>query len=168
MLGKIIYVNGVINSGKSTIARMLSEAIPSGVYLDGDDLIERNEKPFEQRVSKVVEVATEQACALAILGKNVCVAYPLRDEDWKVISQICGQKGVEVKVVTLAPSKRTTISNRGDRNLSESELKRISQMFIEGYQARSFSHLIVENDSKAPAHTVEEIRHFFGFETSTF
>lgn len=162
MAGRIIFINGTVNSGKSTIARALSEAIPSGIYIDGDDLIERSGKSFDERVSKTVKVATEKGCSLAKAGKNVCIAYPLRDEDWETISQICRIEGVEAKVVTLAPSENTTLSNRGERQLNTIERQRVSQMFLEGYHTRSFSNLIVENDLKTPDQTVGEIRKFFG------
>lgn len=142
---------------------MLAREVSSGVYLHGDDLIERNDQPFEERISKAVAAAAEKGCSLAITGKNVFIAYPLRDQDWKVISEFCEAQGVEVRVVTLALNERTALSNRGTRDLTEEERQRVSQMFVEGYHARTFSHLIVDNDSKQSQQAVSEICKFFGF-----
>lgn len=157
MTGKLIFVNGTINSGKSTIGRLLAETLPSGVYVDGDEVIDQQGLSLEQWILKTIQAVSVQRCVLAKQGKNICISYPLRDEDWKAICLICEKHRVKPTVITLAPKISTALSNRGDRNLTDEERSRISQMYDEGYHTRSFSDLIVENDLKEPAQTVQEI-----------
>ncbi len=34
---KVIVINGPINAGKSTVAKLLAQKVSGGIYVDGDD-----------------------------------------------------------------------------------------------------------------------------------
>jgi hypothetical protein len=158
-----IFVNGAIHSGKSTIAELLAAALENSVYLEGDDLFSRENLTFEQWIEQTVRIAAKEACALAERGKTAVIAYPLRLEDWQAILEICGKGGVTSICITLAPDIRVALSKRSDRVLEAWELRRIHEMYAEGYHARPFSDLLLDNGSESPEQTVRRIQEFLSW-----
>ena len=52
------------------------------------------------------------------------------------------------------------MKNRGTRELDDWERNRIREMYEEGYQNRSYSDFIINNDDQAPQETAEVIKGF--------
>ncbi len=77
---KVIVINGPINVGKSTVARLLAQKCPGGAYVDGDDLAAGG-MPLEEKILLVLDGIVD--AARAARGRHLFVAYPLRIEDWR-------------------------------------------------------------------------------------
>lgn len=157
---RVIFVNGPINSGKSTVAKMLAEQIPDAVYLEGAEIVSRKELSLSKWIIATIMTGTLKACELAHEGKLAIFAFPLRDNDWKVVSGLCEHAGVDPICVTLDPGIEIALSNRDQRELSEQERQRIEEMYQEGYHQRSFSSLTLNNANESPSQTCKKIRAF--------
>ena len=59
--------------------------------------------------------------------------------------------------ITLSPKLEVCLQNRGTRELDDWEIKRIKEMYQEGYQNPEFSDLIIDNGSQTPQETLQEI-----------
>ncbi len=147
-------INGPINVGKSTVARLLAQKFPGGIYVDGDDLAAGG-MPLEEKIPVVLDGIVD--AARAARGRHLFVAYPLRIEDWRRLERALGSIGVEAICVTLAPPIAVALSDRPGRSLSEKERRRIREMYDEGYHQRAFSRAIFDNGEETPEQTAERI-----------
>ena len=68
------------------------------------------------------------------------------------------RRGVRFLVLTLAPPLEVALTNRGRRDLSPEEKRRIVEMYDEGYHARSFSHLFLDTSLLSLSECVEKAR----------
>ena len=151
---KVIVINGPIDAGKSTVARLLAQKCPGGAYVDGDDLAAGG-IPLEEKIPLVLGGIVE--AARAATGRHIFVAYPLRSEDWRRLERELGATGIETICVTLAPPIAVALSDRPGRSLSEKERRRIREMYNEGYHRRPFSRAIFDNGEETPEQTAESI-----------
>jgi hypothetical protein len=62
--------------------------------------------------------------------------------------------------ITLAPPREVALSNRGGRRLRKWEKARIDEMYSEGYHARSYSDLVIDNANLTAEQTVSAIQEF--------
>ena len=163
---KIININGPINSGKSTVSKLLAEQIPNALFIEVDDLLSDEEQEslglyMEQgwaertnRLAKIIaKCKKEQSCDVVVF------AYPITKklyDEWKVWED---DEDVFINI-TLAPSLDVCLQNRGARELDEWEIKRIKQMYDEGYHNPEFADLVIDNSSQAPQETVDKILDF--------
>lgn len=157
---RILFVNGPINSGKTTIAKLLMQQNANRVYLEGDELLSKTELTIQQWTTATVMTGTLKGCELAHEGKMAVIAFPLRDHDWTIIQGLCIYAGVKPLCITLDPGLETALSVRRERQLATEELNRIKEMYQEGYHQRSFSSLIINNGSETPEQTLQKIEQF--------
>lgn len=156
----LVFINGPINSGKSTIASHLAGIWPNARHIEGDEVVSRDGLSFEQWITCTIRELAERGCREAIAGAPIFISYPLREEDWSVISKICQQESVKPICVTLAPAIQTALSKRSDRTLEDWEKTRIEEMYREGYVARKFSSLTIDNTRQTIDETTLAIRSF--------
>jgi len=157
---RVLFINGPINSGKSTVGKILSTQIKDAVYLEGDEVVSKKDLSLPQWIVATVMTSTLKACELAHEAKLPIIAFPLRDNDWKVISKLCEHAGVKPICVTLDPGLEISLSKRSDRELNSSEKERIQEMYKEGYHQRSFSSLTLDNSSETAQDTSQKIQKF--------
>lgn len=161
---RILFINGSINSGKSTIAQMLAVKLQNGVYIEGDQVVSRDYLTIQSWLVSTIMNATLLACEFVKDGKIPIVAFPLRDIDWQLIQRLCGYREITPYCFTLDPGYEKAISKREDRELTESEAMRVHQMYTEGYNRRLFSSLILQNEFETPEQTCERIIRFLDAE----
>lgn len=157
---RVVFINGPINSGKTTAASILAREIPDCVYLDGDHLVEQEKISLEDWINSTIRKVAEESLSLVRKGKLPIIAFPLRDKDWEMISGFFARHAIQPICITLSPSLETVLSQRLDRQLHDWESKRIEEMYNEGYQSRAFSDLIIQNDNESPQETGSKIRKF--------
>lgn len=155
-----MIINGPINSGKSTVAKLLAILFPAGIYLEGDDLVIQQDLSFELWIETTVKRAVEQAITFVQQNKLPIIAFPLRKEDWSMISSLCKIHEITPVCITLAPNLEVALSMRKDRMLQAEEKKRIKEMYNEGYHSREFSALIIQNNHESPEETAHKIQEF--------
>ncbi|WP_306353030.1 hypothetical protein [Flavobacterium sp. '19STA2R22 D10 B1'] len=149
----IICINGVVNSGKTTIGKLLAEKLPNALFIDGDD----NGLEDEHRLKEHIQASMTyiQQSIQNIKKEYLVVAYPLRQIDYDFIQSECVKTEQELYVITLNTPESIALTNRGERKLMAWERKRIKEMYKQGYATRSFSNWFVDNGSLTPNQTVD-------------
>lgn len=89
--------------------------------------------------------------------ETVIFAYPIAEESYQKWSALADEN-TRFLNITLAPSLEECLKNRGTRELDDWERNRIRQMYEEGYQNRSYSDFIINNDNQTPEETAEIIK----------
>ena len=162
----LLNINGPINSGKTTVSKILVNILPKAIFIEVDELMSDEEqeklglhreagwKERQNRLNKKL-VALKQSQEF----ETVIFAYPIAEESYKQWSDLADENNRFINV-TLAPSLEVCLKNRGGRELDEWERKRIHEMYEEGYQKRPYSDFIINNDKQTPAQTAEIIKNF--------
>jgi thymidylate kinase len=154
--GVLLWLNGPINAGKTTVARLLARRLPGSATFEGDDVAEAIE-PRELRWQRAVERTAPRALTHAKGGAIAIAAYPLRHADWQFVLGMAQIAGVPAYCITLDPGRDVALADRGERRLTAEERARIVEMYAEGYHERPFSDVIVLTDAQSAEATAEEI-----------
>lgn len=153
----IILLNGSINAGKSTIAKMLAKKIPKTANIEVDELREFiHHVPLDDSLIINIENAALLAKNFVKNNYNVVITYPLYQQDHEYLLQEFKSTNQKVFTFTLSPKLEIALTNRGRRKLSEWELKRIKYHFKTGIPHPTFG-LIIDNSKQTPKETTEEI-----------
>ncbi|MBF9196987.1 shikimate kinase [Microvirga sp. BT290] len=149
----VIHINGPINSGKSTLGRALAASLPEASFIDGDDHDAPDDAPLDVRIEAALgrietEIATGQ-------GRYLVVAYPLDNTDYERLKTASDRCRAWFLVLTLAPPLEVALTNRGQRDLSSEEKRRIVEMYDEGYHARPFSDLVLDTSVLSLPESIE-------------
>lgn len=163
---KIININGPINSGKTTVSKLLAEQMSDALFIEVDDLLsDEEQETLGLSMEKGWAERTNRLSKMIVKYKktkqyNVIIfAYPISKNlynEWKAWEDeyTCFVN------VTLAPRLDVCLQNRGNRELDAWELNRIRQMYDEGYHKPEFADLIIDNSEQTPQETVNEILAF--------
>lgn len=152
----IIFINGSINSGKTTISALLKKKIPRTAHIEVDDLralidwvpLEESIPINLQNTAALINNFTENKI-------NVVISYPLDKDDYgNIFSNLKGKH--EIYFFTLNPKLEVALSNRGGRELSEWETERIKYHYKSKINNPGFG-FVVDNSTQTPDETVEEI-----------
>ncbi len=135
----VVCINGSINSGKSTIARLLADRLPGARFVEGDDH-DGHDLPFEEMIAHAVQ---RLATIVAEGRETLVIAYPLRETEFAILRDAAASRDLQLVVVTLAPPLEVVLVQRGARLLDDGERARIREMYGEGYHQRPFSDLII-------------------------
>jgi hypothetical protein len=152
----VIHINGPINSGKSTLGRVLADSLPEASFTDGDDHDAPNDAPLSVRVETALRRIKMKIAAGQ--GRYLVVAYPLDNADYERLKAATDRRGARFLVLTLAPPLEVALTNRGQRALSSEEKHRIIEMYDEGYHARPFSDLILDTSLLSLPESIEKAR----------
>lgn len=162
---KVINVGGAINSGKSTVSEILAGKLKNAVFIEVDDLLsEEEERLFPDFPARIEERLRR---LYAELGRHlrerrfdhVIFAYPMTERTYAAIRALLKDKAAFV-VVTLNPPLEKCLLNRGTRELTGWETKRIREMYARGFNRFARSDLIIDNDGQTPEQTAETIVSF--------
>ena len=163
---KIININGPINSGKTTISKLLQEKLPQSLFIEVDDLLSDDEQVklkltreqgWAERLKRLDAIIVQEKNLQRY--ENIIFAYPMTDKtyhQWKLWED----ENTKFINITLAPNIDICLQNRGTRKLTEGEKQRIKQMYSEGYNRPEFSDLIIDNSSQRPIETLKNILYF--------
>ena len=160
---RIININGPINSGKTTVSKLLQEKLPNCLFIEVDELLSDKEQKklnlsreegWAERLKRLNAVITQEKKLRRY--ENIIFAYPMTDKtyyQWKLWED----ENTKFISITLAPDMEICLQNRGTRELSEAEKSRIKQMYQEGYHCSEFADLIIDNGKQKPEETAESI-----------
>lgn len=153
----IIFLNGSINAGKSTIAKLLVKEIPNTALLEIDTLREMIDwMPIDQAVPINLENAVSVIRNFAARNFNVIVPYPLSQKNYDFVIGKLKDLDTEIHVFTLAPKLEKVLTNRGTRELDGSEKDRIKHHYDVGIHNPSFGE-VIDNSEQTPAETAKII-----------
>ncbi|MDO8591974.1 MAG: shikimate kinase [bacterium] len=149
----VIFINGSMNSGKTTVGKLLAKRI-GYEFLDFDDISEAMaDFDLGKDLPKVIKTGIKQINDLVDDGKNVVAVFVVRRKDYeKLIAEV----NDEIRFVTLAPRLEVAITNRGNRDLSNWHKERVKYHYKTGIANPDFG-IIIDNSSTTPARTAEII-----------
>ncbi|HZJ41472.1 MAG TPA: hypothetical protein VFD51_00405 [Patescibacteria group bacterium] len=131
----IIFINGSINSGKSTVAKLLADKLSNTALLEVDCLRSFIEwMPLEQAIPINLENTVAIIKVLIGKGLNVIVPYPLSKDNYVYLFDNLKEASDKISVFTLSPKLEIALTNRGSRELSDWEKNRIRHHYTIGIQ----------------------------------
>lgn len=135
----VIFINGSVNSGKSTTSKLLAEKL-GAEWFDVDEL-SRAIPGFdlEKDIPKAINLTIKKINELTDIKKSVVANYVLRQEDYEQLN--CGLKDKDQHYYTLAPRLEVARSDRG-RGLNEWEFERIKYHYDTGIANPKFGEII--------------------------
>ena len=153
----IIFLNGPINAGKSTIAKLLAKELPEAALLEIDRLREMIDwMPLDQTIPINLENAVSLIRNFSNRGLNVIVPYPLSEKNYDYMADRLKDLKVKMHVFTLAPRLEKALTDRGARKLDDAEQSRIQYHYDIGIHNPSFGETI-DNSNQTPEETRDYI-----------
>lgn len=163
---RIININGPINSGKTTVSKLLHEKLSDCLFIEVDELLSDEEQKklnlnredgWAERLKRLKSIVVEEKKLQRY--ENIIFAYPMSIKtyhQWKLWED----ENTKFINITLAPKLDICLQSRGERKLSAQEKERIKQMYKEGYNRPEFSDLVIDNSTQTPTETLENILYF--------
>jgi hypothetical protein len=152
----IIFINGSINSGKSTVSKILANKLSNTAVLEIDDLRNFIEwMPLEQAIPINLENALAVIRVFINKGLNVIIPYPLSKNNYDYFLKNLTNID-DIKVFTLSPKLEIALTNRGSRDLDDGEKDRIKYHYEIGINKPDFG-VIIDNSNEPPEQTVDKI-----------
>jgi hypothetical protein len=153
----IIFLNGSINAGKSTVAKLLVKELPNTALLEIDALREMIDwMPLTESIPLNLENAVSLIRNFVTRGLNVVVPYPLSQKDYEYMVVKLNDLDTEVFTFTLSPKLDKTVTNRGARELTDWEKTRIQQQYEKGIVNPSFGE-VIDSSEQTPEETAKII-----------
>jgi hypothetical protein len=153
----IIFINGSINAGKSTVAKLLVKELSNTALLEVDALRDMIDwMPIDQAVPINLENAVSVIRNFAHNGLNVIVPYPLSQKNHDYIIEQLKDINTNIFIFTLAPKLERVLTNRGTRELDDGERLRIEHQYNIGVHNPLFGE-IIDNSHQTPEETRDYI-----------
>lgn len=149
----IIWLDGPINAGKTTVATRLAALRPRTIHIEVDEL-----RHFADclTLEECSPFCIEDSAALSRRwldrGFDVVLSWPVSIENLDRFQQ---QVPETVHVFTLLPRKEVALSKREDRELSETERARIEYMYSAMFSRPAGT--VIDNSDQSVEKTVERI-----------
>lgn len=149
----IIFLNGSINAGKSTVAKLLAKELSDTALVEIDVFHEMIEwMPIEQSIPLNLENAASVITNFAKRGLNVIVPYPLSQKNYDFMLEKLNGLDADIHIFTLAPSLEKALTNRGARELNDWEKERVQHHYDIGIHNPAFGE-VIDNTDQTPEET---------------
>ncbi|MEK7120360.1 MAG: hypothetical protein AAB824_02345 [Patescibacteria group bacterium] len=151
----IIFINGSINSGKTTIANILAKKLANAALVEVDVFMRMIDwMPIDQAVPVNLENAISVIRNFSNKKFNVIIPYPLSQKNYDFIINELKDINDKICFFTLAPKIEKVLTDRGSRQLKDSELERIKYHYSIGIHSPSFGE-IIDNSDQTPEETAK-------------
>lgn len=155
----IIFINGSINSGKSTVSALLAQQLKDVALLEIDVLREMIEwMPIDKSIPINLKNAVSVIRNFVQQGIDVIVPYPLSERNYQYFMDNLSEFHDTIRIFTLSPQLDTALINRGARELTEWEVERIKHHYSIGIHKPAFGE-IIDNTNQTPEETASAIVH---------
>ena len=150
----LIFISGSINAGKTTTSKLLVENL-GWTYINVDDLTDKVDGfDIYTHLDLAIDLAIEAINTALDKDNNVVANFVARKDDYmRLKHEIRTQPLV---FITLSPGLKVAQSQRGDRVLTEWEIKRIKAHYDDGIAEPEYGY-IIDNSSLTPEETVDKI-----------
>ena len=153
----IIFINGTISSGKTTIAKLLQKNIPNTAVVEIDALRSFvSEMSLEESIPLNLENAVSVIKNFVSKDLNVVVPYPLSEKNYNYFIENLDKLKTKMLVFTLNPNPDVLIKSKRGRKLNSWEKERIQHHTKMGLTNPSFGQ-IIDNTNQTPEETVKII-----------
>ena len=140
----VVFLNGPIGAGKTTLGRAAAERL-GGRFLDGDDFADPD-RPWYASLPRTVTGIYGAVLQTPETVPVTVVAYPLNCVTWIYFRRRLAEAGKAVIFISLRASYEAILDPRRGRLFDADERERIGVMLAEGYAERPFSDLILDTD----------------------
>ncbi len=153
----IIFLSGSINSGKSTIAKILIKRMPDCVNLEVDKICE-----FVDHIEKeeIEDIIFENVISLikdyVKHGLNVIVSYPLSNGRFDYLESQLKENDSSIYLFTLNPRLEIAMSERGERRAKTIDSERVKFHYEIGINKLD-KGINIDNSNQTPEETIDEI-----------
>jgi len=156
----IIFINGSINAGKSTVAKILAKKIENTAVVEVDRFHEFIAwMPINESVLINLENAVLVIKNFVKRGFNVIIPYPLSKRNYEYLMEELKDNLDDISIFTLNPNLEEVLKNRGERELYEVEKERIRYHYSSGINNPAFGK-IINNTKQTPEETAASILDF--------
>ncbi len=153
----IIFLNGSINSGKTTVAKILAKKLSDSALVEIDTLHEMIDwMPIDQAVPINLENAVSVIKNFIKRGFNIIVPYPLSPKNYDYVTWELENLDARIYIFTLAPKLEKALINRGTRELTGDEKNRIKYHYNIGIHTPKFGE-VIDNSEQNPEETAKII-----------
>lgn len=153
----IIFINGSINSGKSTIAKLLSQKINKSALIEIDSLRDFiGWMPLKESIYINLENTVSIIKNFIAKNINVIVPYPISQDNYDYLIDNLKDIKDQIIVFTLNPDLEVVLKNRGGRELTDWEKERIKYHYSIKINNPSFGE-IIDNTNQKPEETAQII-----------
>lgn len=153
----IIFINGTISSGKTTIAKLLQKKVPNTAVVEIDALRDFIEwMPLKKSIPLNLENAVSIIKNFVNKNLNVVVPYPLSQKNYDHLTESLKNFDAKIFVFTLKPNPEELIKGKRGRKLDTWEKDRIKHHTRRGLTKPSFGRFI-DNTNQTPEETAEEL-----------
>lgn len=153
----IIFISGPVNSGKTTVSKILERKIPNTAVIEVDDIRKMVEwMPLFNALS--LDLCNTISLIKNFVYKkiNVVIAYPIRKKDFNYIKKNLSGINSEIYFFTLSPKIEFAMKNRGERKLFDFQMKKIKHHYKIGIANPDFGE-IIDNTYQTPEETADII-----------
>lgn len=155
----IIFLSGSINSGKTTIAKLLREEFPRTAHIEVDDLRAMvSWLPLEESIPLNLKNALSLTQNFIEENMNVIITYPLSRDEYEYFNKHL-PLDVQRFFFTLNPRIDHALSNRGSRELTEWEIERIKYLYNIRVNDPGFG-ITIDNTMQTPEETLSDILYY--------
>ena len=140
----IILLNGCINAGKSSVAKALVRLLKDAAHIELDDLRHcMPALPFEGRVFTItLEAAVALARVFVPHGLHCVLTWPLGQSQYDFLVTELEPLGQPIHAFTLDTDLDVLLTNRGGRELTEYERRRIQEQYADGRHKPAFGTIV--------------------------
>ena len=132
-MDKFIWISGSINSGKTTIAKLLSEKIENSVNIELDVLSHfANKLSLDKKANFIIQDGLDLARNWLNRSSFPILNWPLWGDEAEFMLMYARQLQLEPIIVNLVPDIEVIKRDRGERVLTDWELNRIDFMYNTG------------------------------------
>lgn len=153
----IIFINGSINSGKTSVAKALIGKLENTAHIEIDSLREFIEN---ENLEKAIPINIENTI---LVGKNLLkhkynliISYPLPLHRTKELVDAFKEFDKEIYYFSLSPKLEKVLEDRGQRELTDAERERIKYHYEKGINDPGFG-ITINNSEQSVNETAEEI-----------
>jgi len=158
----IVLLNGCINSGKTTIAKSIIERSIGFAHIEVDALRDFIRwMPLEETIELNIRNAIAVAKNFHENGINSVISYPLSEENFNDIKELLVGTSIELHAVALYPGIDKLKINRGKRELTEWEMKRIDELHTMGLSQPCFG-TVIDNSEQTIEETTDSVLQVVG------
>lgn len=150
----LIFISGSINSGKTTTSKLLAERL-GWTNINVDDLTDKVDGfDIYTHLDLAMDLAIKAINEATVRGEDVVANFVVRKKDYaRFETEVHAQPSV---FITLSPGLEVAQSQRGDRVLTEWEIKRIKAHYDDGIAEPEYGY-IIDNSILTPEKTVDQI-----------
>ncbi|MBP9842880.1 MAG: hypothetical protein KBC62_02640 [Candidatus Pacebacteria bacterium] len=161
---KNIWITGSINSGKSTVAKILGVKLKmAAVELDAFSEFVEAWMPFEDYIKLNYDLVSDIVSAYNRRSVGVIVVYPLSEKVFADKKEILS----DFDIFIIDPGFENALNQRGSRVLNEWEIERIKHQYETGLHQLS-AGVKIDTSNLTPEETSETIiKNIVGIEQLT-